>query len=201
MSDRTSHILRLTGIGLLLGTIALVATMMRRRTEDDLGPIGPGWVDTVAAAESLVSLPVADTLYGQSRLLRFRTLTPRQALEFPGFIGALGEKAIHTPAVHRIGIGDDEAFALIVLRPFGEKRGAYLRGYKLGYWPAEQWIMARNYLNPDGFVEVTPQNLGLPVSAHFRLGDFVTHDQANVWPKYVVLREALIDKLALVLAD
>jgi uncharacterized protein YcbK (DUF882 family) len=32
------------------------------------------------------------------------------------------------------------------------------------------------------------------------LGDFLTHDQANVWPKYVALNPRLLDKLELVLA-
>jgi len=39
------------------------------------------------------------------------------------------------------------------------------------------------------------------VSEHFTLGDFLTHDQPNVWPKYLVLQPRLIDKLELVLAD
>jgi uncharacterized protein YcbK (DUF882 family) len=201
MSDRSSRVLRLTGVGLLIGIVLIVGSLAKRARDDELSPLSPGWVDTVSAPESVLALPVADSLYGSSGRLRFKTLTPREANGFPGFVDQLGEKAIHTPAVHRVGIDDGENFALIVLRPFGEKRGASLKGYKLGYWPAERWIMARNYLNPDGFVEVTPQNLGLALSTHFRLGDFVTHDQVNVWPKYVVLREALIDKLELILAD
>jgi hypothetical protein len=87
------------------------------------------------------------------------------------------------------------------MRPFGEKKGAVLNGYRLGHWPAERWMMASNYLNPDGFVEVWPSTVGLQLTPHFRLGDFVTHDQERVWPKYVVLRETLLDKLELVLED
>src|SRR4029078_9274939 len=34
-----------------------------------------------------------------------------------------------------------------------------------------------------------------------RLRDFLTHDQQAVWPKYLVLQEALVDKLELVIAD
>jgi uncharacterized protein YcbK (DUF882 family) len=33
------------------------------------------------------------------------------------------------------------------------------------------------------------------------LGDFLTHDQAPIWPKYLVLREPLVDKLELVIAE
>ena len=39
------------------------------------------------------------------------------------------------------------------------------------------------------------------VSEHFKLRDFLTHDQPNVWPKYLVLQPRLIDKLELVLSD
>ncbi|MGQ0539701.1 MAG: hypothetical protein ACT4R6_12200, partial [Gemmatimonadaceae bacterium] len=91
------------------------------------------------------------------------------------------------------------SFSLLVMEPFGAKRGEMLNGYRLGRWPAERWMMARNYFNPDGFVEVTPMNAELRLSEHFTLGDFLTHDQAAVWPKYVVLEEKLIDKLELVM--
>src|SRR4029079_14012790 len=36
---------------------------------------------------------------------------------------------------------------------------------------------------------------------HFRLSDFLTHDQQGVWPKYLVLRAPLVDKLELVIAQ
>jgi uncharacterized protein YcbK (DUF882 family) len=90
-------------------------------------------------------------------------------------------------------------FTLLVMSPFGAKRGEVLNGYRLGRWPAERWLMAKNYFNPDGFVEVTVANAGVHLSEHFVLGDFVTHDQTTKWPKYVVLEEKLIDKLELVM--
>jgi hypothetical protein len=39
------------------------------------------------------------------------------------------------------------------------------------------------------------------VSEHFRLADFLTHDQQTVWPKYLVLNESLVDKLELVIQE
>src|SRR5699024_6521189 len=69
-------------------------------------------------------------------------------------------------------------------------------------WPSER---RRNrteaYENPEGFIQVTPDNQDTYVSEHFRLRDFLTHDQKDVWPKYLVLREALVAKLALVIDD
>jgi hypothetical protein len=48
---------------------------------------------------------------------------------------------------------------------------------------------------------VTPENEDTRVSEHFRLRDFVSHGQNDVWPKYLVLREPLLDKLELVIED
>jgi len=87
------------------------------------------------------------------------------------------------------------------MRPFAHKRGEMLGPYRLGMWPAERWMMAENYLNPDGFVEVHPASADVSLSEHFHLSDFLTHDQQSVWPRFVVLEERLIDKLELVLQE
>lgn len=94
-----------------------------------------------------------------------------------------------------------EPFAFIGVIPFGAKQGASIFGYHVGFWPAElHRVHSESYENPAGFVEVTAENASTPVSEHFTLGDFVTHDGTPL-PKYIVLREALLDKLELVLAD
>lgn len=163
-----------------------------------------GLADAARLSDSAAMAPVfalSDSARGISGALRFMTLTSAQALGLPGFLSHYGEMAIHTPAIHRVQLPNGLPFSLIVLRPFGEKRGESLRGYRLGRWPAERWMMAKNYYNPDGFVEVTPSNVDVALSEHFVLGDFLTHDQADVWPKYVVLQPRLIDKLELVLQD
>ena len=157
--------------------------------------------DRVADSVALDPFDVPDSLFGYSKQLRFKTLTRASASTLPGFIAKYGERAIRTPAVHHVNADASGPFALIVLRPFGEKRGDVLHGYRLGRWPSERWMVGRKYWNPDGFIEVTPENAGLRLSAHFTLGEFLTHDQRNVWPKFVVLQEQLIDKLELVLAD
>jgi hypothetical protein len=85
--------------------------------------------------------------------------------------------------------------------PFYAKRGASIGAYNVGFWPAElHSVRSEAYANPAGFVEVTPEDADVPVSEHFRLGDLVTHDGA-AYPKYIVLREQLLDKLELVLSD
>jgi hypothetical protein len=90
-------------------------------------------------------------------------------------------------------------FAFITMAPWRQKLGSHLNGYHLGYWPAELRRTAPGGDTPVGFIEVTRDNVDTPLSTHFTLGDFVTHDQSWVWPKYVVLREDLLDKLELVL--
>lgn len=91
---------------------------------------------------------------------------------------------------------------VFTMRSFGQKVRALLNGYRLGYWPQEKGrLRSEAYKNPDGFIEVTPENEDTRVSEHFRLRDFISHGQNNVWPKYVVLREPLLDKLELVIED
>jgi len=91
---------------------------------------------------------------------------------------------------------------VFTMRSFGQKVRAWLNGYRLGYWPQEKGrLRSEAYRNPDGFIEVTPDNEDTRVSEHFRLRDFLSHDQKDVWPKYLVLREPLLDKLELVIED
>ena len=100
------------------------------------------------------------------------------------------------------GLPTSRAETVFTMRSFGQKVRAWLNGYRLGYWPAEKGrLRSEAYKNPDGFIEVTPDNEDTRVSEHFRLRDFVSHDQKQVWPKYVVLREPLLDKLELVIED
>ena len=94
-------------------------------------------------------------------------------------------------------------FSLITLRPATDAHRGRLGSYLIGKWPvasaAKRGRMV--YAPPGGFIEVTRGNEDTPLSAHFHLRDFLTHDQTDVWPKYVVVSMKLVDKLELVLAD
>jgi len=167
-----------------------------------LAGVAPAKDTSNAAAAVLMPFAVADSMGGHSGKVRFRTLTRASAATLAGFITTFGENAIRSPGVYPVAAnGTKTPFAFIVLRPFGEKRGDSLQGYRLGRWPSERWLMGKKYWNPDGFIEVTPEHAGLRLSDHFTLDEFLTHDQRDVWPKFVVLQEPLIDKLELVLAD
>ncbi len=90
---------------------------------------------------------------------------------------------------------------LAVLVPFEEKVAGRLNGYRIGTYIAERFGR-HDHERPEGFLEVRAEHLDLQVTKHLRLAAFVTHDdQADVWPKYVVLNPRLLDKLELVFAD
>jgi hypothetical protein len=84
---------------------------------------------------------------------------------------------------------------LITLVPASDLRGGRIGEYRIGQWPRGEGT----YAPPRGFIEVTPENLGMRVSEHFELGDFITKGQADTWPKYVALSARLLDKLELTL--
>ncbi|HET9985154.1 MAG TPA: hypothetical protein VFQ38_16250 [Longimicrobiales bacterium] len=93
--------------------------------------------------------------------------------------------------------------SVITLVPLSAKRGGRIGAYRIGSWPYERGGRPRSpaYQPPAGLVRVTPGNLGLPLSEHIRLGDFVTKGQTNVWPKYVALQPRVLDKVELTLQE
>jgi uncharacterized protein YcbK (DUF882 family) len=88
---------------------------------------------------------------------------------------------------------------LAVKVPFAHKLGAVLNGYRIGTYLAER--LGGNHDRPDGFVEVAADLVDLPLTKHFRLGDFLTHDSQQTWPRYAAVSPRLLDKLELVLAE
>ncbi|CAN5634930.1 hypothetical protein BH23GEM9_BH23GEM9_06010 [soil metagenome] len=93
--------------------------------------------------------------------------------------------------------------AVLSMVPMAEKRSGRIGSYIIGSWPHESGGTPRSpaYAAPRGMVRVTPENLDLPVSRHFRLRHFVTKGQENVWPKYVLISPRLLDKLELTIDE
>jgi hypothetical protein len=92
--------------------------------------------------------------------------------------------------------------SLLVMKPFSAKVDGRIGSYRMGNWPYEgRTPRSPNYATPKGFIEVTPDNFGTRVSEHFTVGQFLTKDQSNVWPKYLVLDRRLLDKLELTIAE
>jgi len=197
---------------LFLGVPVLVILVTKVVAGSEVrGAVGSLFKEPALPPAELVNVPVSiprdhvvvldDSLFGRSGKVRFRLLGHSEAEQVSGLKDVFGAEAIARPAVLGMSTGDDpQAFSFITMRSWHDKRGAYVGPYRMGWWPGERTIVATNYENPVGFIEVTPDNANTRLSDHFRLNDFLTHDQDRVWPKYVVLREALLDKLELVLS-
>ena len=172
---------------ILFGTVAAaMIPSAAEGSEPAAGAARPAGPDSAEAATD----PIPDSLRGRSGKLMARFLSRTS-----------GDMAI--PVLDRY-LGDSAraSFAFIPLIPFESKSGGRIGSYRIGYFPGERRsVRSAAYRNPRGFIEVTPENQDTYVSEHFRLRDFLTKDQGNVWPKYLVLREDLIDKLELVIAD
>ena len=124
-------------------------------------------------------------------------------LDIPILSAMLGDSVTRTPGVHVLrDSSESPLFTFITLRPFSDKVQGRVGGYRMGYWPFERRrVRSDAYARLDGFIEVTPENQDTWVSEHFRLRDFLTKDQRDVWPKYLVLDTKLVDKLELVIED
>lgn len=90
---------------------------------------------------------------------------------------------------------------LIVQIPFDHKKNGYLAGYHIGRYPTEGSGRTDAYAPPRGFIRVTRENQDLRLSEHFRLSEFLTHDQDGAWPKVAVVDLQLLDKLELVMDE
>ena len=152
--------------------------------------------DSSSAAPKIVVPPATDKGVGLSGKVFARFVLPQDWISLASLPGAqMASSSLQGGAT-------PSSETVFTMRSFGQKVRALLNGYKLGYWPEEKGrVRSEAYKNPDGFIEVTPDNEDTRVSEHFRLRDFVSHDQKEVWPKYVVLREPLLDKLELVIED
>ncbi len=92
-----------------------------------------------------------------------------------------------------------EGLTVAVLVPFKEKEGAMLNGYRIGTYLAEN--IAGKQDPPEGFLEIMPQDVDLPISTHLKVGDFLNHDAQETWPRYAAVSPRLLDKLELVISE
>ena len=193
-------------------------------------PAEPAPVAPFAGAAARLTAGASLNAFGDSRAVRVRFSLPGSQVEFPLDVSgdpstltyewiATGDSAAgevarplagaaftapSTPGFYHLAIVrglERQVIAeptLAVLVPFTQKIGGTLNGYHIGTYLAER---LDHHEHPAGFLEVRPSDVGLRISTHLRLGDFITHDtQTAVWPKYVALNPRLLDKLELVLA-
>jgi hypothetical protein len=160
-----------------------------------------------AATRAIGSTPAADSnavdlapILGLSGKLRAVEIAPH--LPASSALAGLLPTAGQQPGVHPTGLEapDGEPIHLLSLVPLAAKLGATWHGYRVGFWPGERAPARQRarYPLPEGFLEVTPADQDLRLSTHFRVRDFLTHDQQNTWPKVLVVQLPLLDKLELV---
>jgi len=105
------------------------------------------------------------------------------APEEPGFYPLIATSGSATKTIN--------AFVMV---PYDSMKKGYLKGVRIGRYPASSPFP--NFTLPRGFIVVTPDNLSVPVSDRYVLGDFVPR-QPDGYPKYIVLREEILVKLEL----
>ncbi len=95
--------------------------------------------------------------------------------------------------------GDSTLLNVWVSIPRSEMEGEYLNGYRIGTYPPPRKNRP-NYEPPEGFFEVTADNVDTRVSTNFTLRQFLCK-QASDYPKYVVIQESLLVLLERLLLD
>ena len=166
--------------------------------------------------------------FGHSNAVRVRVALPNHAIRLPidfagttdgmdaqwvGFDGKANEPAAPWPStgvlrapsrpgafwlvISRGGVTDTIAdLALFVEHPMPNNMATGINGYHMGRWPK-----ASDGMVPRGFIEVPQRLSDFPLSPHLRLSDFVVHDAQDAFPKYLHVREPLLDKIELVVAE
>ena len=176
---------------------------------------GPDTPKTPYLTEAMLGF--LNPLRGESGELRFRPVIPGERVAKPpgGASAIIGENtrpdftAPEKAGIYKFAVEMNKVtraiddISIVTLVPSSKKRGGRIGPYYLGNWPWEGGGKPRSarYAPPSGFIEVTPQNQDFHVSEHFRLRDFLTKDQRNVWPKYLLLDPLLIDKLELTIQE
>lgn len=143
----------------------------------------------------------ADTLqvaYEWVRAGDDRPAAPLRPLDGTSLVAPTSPGFFHLVLVHGEARQVLADIAVAVLVPFEAKEDGEINGYRIGTYLAER--LGPRYQRPEGFLEVRPEDLELPLTRHFRVGDFVTRDGQETWPRYVALEPKLLDKLELVLA-
>jgi len=89
-----------------------------------------------------------------------------------------------------------DSLTLAVMVPFSEKQGSSLKGYRIGFYRGERYGVGDE--RPRGFLEIAQPHADIALSAHMRVGDFITHDEQTSWPRYAAVDSRLLDKLELI---
>ncbi len=170
----------------------------------------------------------ANDAFGHSGAVRVRVVLPKDLIALPvtfrgetdglkaqwiAFDGKANDTIVNWPAdgvlraparpgafwlvLSRGSVADTVAdLALFVEHPMPNRMATGINGYHMGRWPR-----AVAGIVPRGFIEVTERISDFPLSPHLKLSDFVVHDAQEGFPKYLHVRETLLDKIELTVAE
>jgi hypothetical protein len=184
--------------GFMVTDIARGESAPKGRNSSQVAIGGPSLASPADARAEARRVPAA--WLGRSGQLRAVIDTPESVRRVMAAELADVPEMIGTPGLHDLGMVTPQGhpFYMVSLLPYDAKKGRSLRGYHVGSWPKN--ASTARYAPPAGFIEVTRENEATQVSSNFMLKDFLTHDQGGVWPKYLVLKPRLLDKLELISA-
>jgi hypothetical protein len=184
--------------GLVLPALLALGTS-EGRAQSTLLPVA-----AAAAADSAVAPAPVDLthLLGSSGRLRFIPATPEQLASDSLLARVFAEQGVAEAGLRQVSLqsADGTPLTLALLIPFGQKTGGTVQGYRVGYWPSEKRASVTTAL-PEGFIEVARESQDIALSEHFLARHFLTKDQFDVWPKYLLVQPKLLDKLELIIAE
>lgn len=156
------------------------------------------------APAPVVEAPRTDLthLLGASGRVRFIPATPERLASDSQLARVFEEQGVTGAGLRPVALQapDGSLLTLSLLIPFEDKTGGTLQGYRVGYWPKEKKPWVESAL-PEGFIEVNEVTQDVMLSEHFRARNFLTKDQFDVWPKYLLVDPKLVDKLELIVAE
>jgi hypothetical protein len=94
--------------------------------------------------------------------------------------------------------------SMVVIIPGAKVQGGKLNGYPIGVYPkgygSTSALVANRgsrdaYEVPPGFVELTAATVGVPLSEHYKLGDFAGKDNWVGGRKYLMVQPRVVEKL------
>lgn len=179
-----------------------------------LTTFGPQVPKTTYLADTMLGF--VHPLRGTSGALRYAPALPgsRVVQSAPGGARAIIDDtavdfvAPRQPGIYDFSVQIDGArrpldVSVVTLVPRSQKINGRIGTYQLGTWPFERGGRPKTprYAAPQGFIQVTPSNQEFRISEHFRLRQFLTKDQFQVWPKYLLVDPLLVDKLELTIRE
>ncbi len=87
---------------------------------------------------------------------------------------------------------------IFVLIPYSDFKSEYLGEYRIGKYPSKIFKTLPVYKPPRGFIEVTEELMEINLSPHFQLKQFLCKQESG-FPKYLVIKALLLQKLELIL--